>query len=123
MIEDDPDVPPFGIRIENAGPGPARIKSVNWFVDRKPVGDVEKAVDIEKLVNVNFVEFDENDTLGVGAKEQLLEFSHKTRGSHDDKDLDKFIDILDSHLAVEVEFCPVLGSECSKKCSTKGWCE
>jgi hypothetical protein len=40
---DDPDSPPVGIAISNAGPGPAIIKSVTFYVDRKSVRDAEEA--------------------------------------------------------------------------------
>jgi hypothetical protein len=39
----DPDTPPVGISITNSGPGPALIKSVTFFVDRKPVQDANEA--------------------------------------------------------------------------------
>jgi hypothetical protein len=35
--EDDPDTPPVGIGVRDAGPGPALIKSVVFYVDHKPV--------------------------------------------------------------------------------------
>src|SRR5215467_4583340 len=42
-VETDPDEPPVGIAISNAGPGPATIKSVIFYVDRKSVQDAEEA--------------------------------------------------------------------------------
>ena len=42
-IGSDPDSPPVGIAISNAGPGPATIKSVMFYVDRKSVRDAEEA--------------------------------------------------------------------------------
>jgi hypothetical protein len=36
-IEDDSDEPMVGIAIMNAGPGPASIKAITFYVDRKPV--------------------------------------------------------------------------------------
>ena len=41
-IEDDPDEPPVGIAVKNAGPGPATMKSVTFFVDKKVVKDTDK---------------------------------------------------------------------------------
>jgi hypothetical protein len=67
--EDDIDEGAVGISIDNAGPGPAKIKSVTYFIDKKPVGDVEKATDFANLDDVHFLELDEGDTLGVGAKD------------------------------------------------------
>jgi hypothetical protein len=40
--EDDSDQPIVGIAIMNAGPGPALIKSVSFYVDRKPVADADE---------------------------------------------------------------------------------
>jgi hypothetical protein len=121
--EDDIDEGAVGISIDNAGPGPAKIKSVTYFIDKKPVGDVEKATDFTNVDDVHFLELDEGDTLGVGAKDWLLKYSKKPHGKKDQQQLDDFLDVLDHHLAVQVEFCPVLNGECGKKCSTKGWCE
>lgn len=38
----DPDTPPVGIEITNAGPGPAIVRSVTFYVDRKSVRDAEE---------------------------------------------------------------------------------
>jgi hypothetical protein len=122
MVAEDADDLPVGISIENAGPGPARIKSITWFVDRKPFDDVNKAMDLESMVDVHSLEIDEGDTLGVGETDWLLKYSKKPHGREEEEEINNFIDRID-HTAVEVEFCPVLGNECGKKCSTKGWCE
>lgn len=121
--EDDPDDPPVGIKIENGGPGPAIIKSVIYYVDRKPVGDVTKMVEVEKLNGdeTQYFSFDEGDTLAVGGAHWLI--SHRKRGKEDQAELNRFIDCIDNHVAIEVEFCPALDGQCYKKCSTKGWCE
>jgi inorganic pyrophosphatase/exopolyphosphatase len=123
MTADDGDDLPVGIVIQNAGPGPARIKSVTYFVDKKPVGDVDKATDFENMDYIHFIQLEDGDTLAVGEKIWLLKYSKTQRGKQDDKELDQFLDIIDHHLAVGVEFCPVLGGDCGRKCSTKGWCE
>jgi hypothetical protein len=41
-IEDDSDEPMVGIVITNAGPGPAGIKAITFYVDRKPVADADE---------------------------------------------------------------------------------
>jgi hypothetical protein len=69
--ESDPDKPPVGIAINNAGPGPALINSVNFYVDRKPVQDADEAG--RTYAKLSASEFDAeiiepNDTLGVGEK-------------------------------------------------------
>jgi hypothetical protein len=42
-VDFDPDGLPVEIAVTNAGPGPAIIKSVVFYVDRKPVTDAEDA--------------------------------------------------------------------------------
>jgi hypothetical protein len=125
MNQNDSDELPVGISIENAGPGPAQIKSISYFVDKKPVGDVDKAIEQTGLEEIQFLELEEGDTLAVGGKEQwLLKMSKKPHGKEEQKELDHFIDVISHHLAIEVEFCPVVsGGNCGKKCSTKGWCQ
>jgi len=39
---DDPDDLPVGIDIQNSGPGPAVIKSIIYYDDKKLVGDIDK---------------------------------------------------------------------------------
>jgi hypothetical protein len=121
--QNDADEPPVGITIQNAGPEPAIIKSVTYFVDKKPVGDLEKLVDFASLQTFQGYEFDEGDTLAVGEHHWLVSIRDKPRGKSDEKVFDNFIDLIDHHLAVKVEFCPALPGECSTKCSTKDWCK
>lgn len=123
MNDDDPDELPVGISIDNAGPGPATIKSIEFYVDKKPVGPAEKAVDFLNLGNVHYLELDEGDTLAVGAREWLLRYDRKPRNKEDQKDLNDFLEVLNHRVAVQVEFCPVMNGECGKKCSTPHWCE
>jgi len=123
MSEDDPDELPNGIGVENAGPGPAIIKSVTYFVDKKPVGDVNKAVDFANLEDVHVLDLEDGETLAVGKTEWLMKYTKKPRGKQDQAAQDKFLDLIDHHLAVEVRFCPVLSDDCGKKCSTKDWCD
>jgi hypothetical protein len=120
--EDDPDDPPIGIAISNSGPGPAVMKSVTFFVDRKPAKDAEEAaqrgsLDIDGL---NAFEFDEGDTLAVGEKEWL--FRYRKANKPGDAQAVRYADFVGGHLGVEAEFCSVLG-DCWIKCSTRGRCE
>jgi hypothetical protein len=119
--EDSIDKPPIGVAIENSGPGPAIIKSITYYVDRKLVKDVSEAVQYGKLdgKQTSYFDFDEDDTLGANHKEWL--FWHQRHGKEDQKELDKFVEFIDEHLGVQVRYCSVLG-ECWTKCSTKGRC-
>jgi len=119
--EDSAESPPVGVAIMNGGPGPAIIKSITYYVDRKPVKDESEAIQFGKLDSkqTNYFQFDEGDTLAANGKEWLLQ--HQRRGKEDQKELDKFSDFIDQNLGIEVRFCSILG-ECWTKCSTKGRC-
>jgi hypothetical protein len=119
---DDPDDPPIGISIANAGPGPAVIKSISYYVDRKPVKGPEEAAQSGKLDvdQLGAFEFDEGDTLAVGEKEWLFRY-RKTTKPHETA-AHRYADFVGAHLAIEAEFCSVLG-DCWIKCSMRGRCE
>jgi len=125
--EYDPDELPAGIKIDDAGPGPAVIQSVTYYVDKKAIGD-----DPDKLVafvnlsdsdNISVMKLEKGDTLAVGENEWLFSYKPKAKGKQEQKYEDRFMDLLDRHIAVEVQFCSVLGTHCDKKCSTDGWCD
>lgn len=40
---------PVGIAIDNSGPAPTRIKSITYYVDRKPVRDISEAIEYGKF--------------------------------------------------------------------------
>jgi hypothetical protein len=120
--EDDPDDLPVGIAITNSGPGPAVIKSITYFVDRKPVKGPEEAAQSGKLDvdELSAFEFDEGDTLAVGQKEWL--FRYRKTSKPDERQAQRYSDFVGTHLGIEAEFCSVLG-DCWVKCSTRGRCE
>jgi hypothetical protein len=123
--EDDSDTPPMGIAIINEGPGPAVIKSLTYFVDRKPVqGGYTEALDYGKINSdiVDGFDFDPDDTMAVGKEEWLLRYIKPHGKKIKQKDIDDFADFLDFHIAIYVEFCSVMGV-CGNTCSTKGWCK
>jgi hypothetical protein len=127
--EDDPDLPPVGLELSNGGPGPALIKSVRWYVDRKPVRDSAEALEYGKINSdiVAYIEFDPDDTLAVGDKVWLMQYRKphggKKKGSQkDEKDLNDFLDFIDYHVAVKVHYCTVTEDPCWDKCSTKDRC-
>jgi hypothetical protein len=118
---EDEDDPPVGISIENAGPGPALIKSVTWYVNKQPFKDVDKAMKLDDFPNVHSLELEQGDTLGVGETDWLVRYVKKPHGTAEENELDNYIDELDK-TAVKVEFCPVTGADCGEKCSTAGLC-
>jgi hypothetical protein len=122
--EYDPAVMPMGLAIINEGPGPAVVKSLTYYVDRKPVKDYEEALQYGKINDdiVDYFELEPDDTLAVGEKDWLLKYIKPHGKKIKQKDVEDFADFLDQHVAVHVEFCSVMGV-CSERCSTKGRCE
>ena len=120
--EDDPDDPPVGIAIANSGPGPAIIRSISYYVDRKQVKGPEEAAQTAKLDvdRLSTFEFDEGDTLAVGEKEWL--FRYRKTSKPDEAQAQRFAEFVGKRLGIEAEFCSVLG-DCWIKCSTRGRCE
>jgi hypothetical protein len=124
--EYDPDEPPVGIAIINAGPGPALIKSVTFYVDRKSVRDAEEAgLNYAHLTEdeLGYNELEPDDTLSVGEKLWLIKYRKPPRGKINPKTLDRFSDFIDQNLAIEVTYCSTVREDlCWTKCSTKGRC-
>ena len=107
-----------GIQILNAGPGVALIRKITYFVDGKEVGDYSKGAaksgTDESLVE--FFDFDDGDSMAVNESRWIL-----FRDSTNKKDLEKFSDFVDDHLAAQVTYCSIFG-RCWVKCSTTGMC-
>ena len=126
-VESDPDEPQVGIAISNAGPGPATIKSVIFYVDRKSVQDAEEAgTTYGKLSKseLEYYELETGDTLAVGEKVWLISYRKPKGGKINQKNREKFADFIDQNLAILVTFCSVIrGEVCWPKCSTKDRCE
>jgi len=120
-VEDEPSAPPMGIAIENGGPGPATIKSISIYVDRKPVKDWKEATDIAKI-NANHTmhfDFDLDDTLAVNEKDWLIQLKHSANVNPNESN--EFANFIDDRVGIEVFYCSKLG-ECGSKCSTNGRC-
>lgn len=123
-IGDDPDSPPVGIEVENAGPGPAIVKSVKFYVDRKPVQDAEDAgKTYAKLTTaeLGYTDLEPDDALAVNEKQWLIEFRTPRSGRDVRKDMERFADFIDQNLAVEITFCSIRG-DCWTRCSAKDRC-
>jgi hypothetical protein len=73
-----------------------------------------------KLVDVGTYEFGDNDkTLAAGGSEWLLSKRTKVKN----KELERFNDFLDQHVAVETLVCSIITGKCETKCSQEGWCK
>jgi hypothetical protein len=117
--EDDPEEAPFGLTVENDGAGPAIIKTVTYYVDKKPVasGDPDDVIKVAKLNSneTNYQEIEPNDAVGVGQHISL--FFRGTRYKADGTEADRFADFLDDHLEVKIEYQSLSG-ESFIKCAT-----
>ena len=121
-IAADPDDLPVGISLSNAGPGPAVVRSVTYYVDNKAVGGVDDLVRLKKLENIQYYDLEDGDTMAVGSPKWLLEYVARAHVKKTETEVGEFVDLL-GHLGVEVQFCPVLHGKCSTKCSVKGRCK
>ena len=116
--EDDPKEKLVGLGIVNDGAGPAVVKTVTYYVDRRPVRGVDEALAFGKLNAdlLDTIELERDDSLGVGATVWLI-----SRPNRDKRELDRFIEFLDQHVAVQIEYCSLDG-QCASKCSSMGAC-
>jgi hypothetical protein len=125
-IEDDSDEPVVGIAIINAGPGPAAIKAITFYVDRKPVADAdEMGRTYAKLpaAELDYQIMEPGDTLAVGEKIWLISYRKPRGGKVNQATKTAFGDFLDKSAAIEIKFCSVIReTECWTKCSDKGRC-
>lgn len=96
QIGNDPDEMPVGIAIRNAGPGPADIRSVVFYVDRKSVTDAEEAGNTYGKLSdseLDYDQFDPDDTLAVGETAWLIQYRKPRGGKINQKNLEKFADL------------------------------
>ena len=119
----DTDEPPVGLQIDNDGPGGHPIKSLTYYVDKKPVDDIERAMDFGNLDSslLQFYDIGSGEPLAPNEKQYLVKFS-KPQDKRNQKELDRFTDFIDKHLAVEVEYCSLSG-DCKTYCSENDWCK
>ena len=124
--EYDSDEPEVGIAIRNAGPGPAAIKAITFYVDRKPVADAdEMGRTYAKLpaAELDYQIMEPGDTIAVGEKIWLISYRKPRGGKVNQANKGAFGDFLDKNAAIEIEFCSVIReTECWTKCSDKGRC-
>jgi hypothetical protein len=108
-----------GLQIENDSSVSARLKKITYYVDGKPFDDIEDVIDYGKLGDVGYFEFNDDDTLAAGGQQWLLSRSTKTRT----KDLDRFNEFVEDHIAVKVEVCSDVTQKCETQCSDEGKCK
>jgi hypothetical protein len=124
FVASDPDDQPVGIAIENAGPGLAIVKSIIFYVDRKPVANADEVWKSYAKLTESELEYtvvDPDDALAVGKETWLIQFRRQRAGKPATKDIERFADFIDQNLAIEVRFCSIKG-DCWTKCSDAGRC-
>lgn len=101
-----------GIAVLNSGPAPARVDAIRFYVDGRLVQDADAAAEAANLDPDSLTSIDlKGGTIGVGETVQL--FSRTTKNK---KDLQKFLNFADDHLAIFIRSCS-LANECAEKCS------
>src|SRR5579862_5920802 len=95
-----------GIGIRNVGPGVARISSVKYFVDRKPVDDPNAVLGEGKLDSNrdSGVTLDRGDSMAAGETDWLIDYRAGRRA-----DEDRAVDFVENHLQIAIEYCSAAG--------------
>jgi hypothetical protein len=124
----EPEDVPTGIEVSNAGPGPAVVKAITFYVDKKSFGaDVDKALEylnLDSADNVETMTLDKGDTIGVGEHQWLIVDKTMPDGKAQEADYKRFTEAVDKRIAVKVEYCSTNGNQCSVKCSQDdSWCD
>jgi hypothetical protein len=118
VLENDPADAWVGLAIKNNGPAPAIINSITFYVNRKPVADIDEAAEQGRLTpdSIRSAGLEEGDSLGVGRTEWLF-----ARSTKNNAELGRFVDFISEHLSAHVIYCSING-ECWEKCSSRGRC-
>jgi hypothetical protein len=103
----------LGIAVTNAGPGVATIRAVAYFVDRKPIKEMNEALTAAHLdPDVDYgVDFLPGDPIAAGATTWLLDYRSKKRDERD-----RASEFIENHLTVAVQYCSADG-RCKTVCS------
>lgn len=118
-IDTDPTERRLGISIRNAGSGIAIVRSVSYYVDRKPIGDINAALEKAQLVpdHESGIDMESGDPLAAGEVVWVLDY----RPKHNDEK-QRVTDFIEKHFTVGVEYCAANG-QCTRTCSTLNWCQ
>jgi hypothetical protein len=119
-LENDKNSPVIGWRISNGGPGPARIQSLDYFVDKVRVKDFYDAVN-KSGINSDLIDgtlFQQNEYFAVGRSEWVFSLEPKKLKS---EVVDRFNDFADAHLGIAVRYCSI-ANECQTTCSWPETC-
>lgn len=120
-VEEDPKEPPLGIVIANDGMGPAIIKSLTYYVDKKQIGNWEDVEKYSKIDENKIIYYDLEEDYSMAANSKFWLIKYKKGGKENSDEIDRFVDFLDQHIAVKTTYCSA-HNDCWTKCSTKNHC-
>jgi hypothetical protein len=114
-IDTDPSQRRLGISVRNIGPGVARIHSVALYLDGKPIGSVDDALNQSKLdADRNHgISIDVDDVMAAQEIIPVIDYRPRDKGERD-----RASDLFENHLGVAVNYCAMNG-RCDVGCSTK----
>jgi len=117
--DDDSGSPTLGVALHNSGPGVAMIKTMRYYVDRKPVSDWPAALKANGFdPDADYgTTFDPGDSLGVG--EQVFFIRYRTK---DPQVAARFADFIDYRVGILLNYCTVGGTDCRTRCSVQTLC-
>jgi hypothetical protein len=108
-IDTEPGRNKLGVFVRNAGPGVAHIKTVKYYVDGKPITDINDAIDAAKLDSNRLDEIDiSDDAMSPGQKQQILSFNARK------SEQERAADFFENRLNVAVDYCSA-GRGCLKR--------
>jgi hypothetical protein len=108
-----------GMAIRNIGPGVARLRSVTYYVDRKPADDPDEVLDEAKLdSNRDWgVDMDRGDSMAPGELDWLVDYHAEKK-----EDEDLAVDFVEKHLKIAVDYSTGAGVD-KRVCSDVGGCK
>jgi hypothetical protein len=119
-FENDKESSVVGWSVLNSGPGPAKIQSLDYFVNNVRAKDFYDAV-IMSGINSDLIGgmlYQEGDNLLVGKTDWIYSLKPKKQK---DQIVDRFIDFAGDHLGLSIRYCSIAG-ECETVCSWQGTC-
>lgn len=81
FVQDNENERGLGISVKNNGPGVARVDTIECYVDRKPISQIEEALAASnvKPSALHTVEWENGDSLAVGETVWLFRFEFRTK--------------------------------------------
>lgn len=115
-IDTDPADDKLGIGVRNVGPGVAKIRSVQYFVDGKRVKAIDDVIDganlsADRLHPIELID----EPMGPGEIIWIVRYNARKA------ELDRATEFFENHLNAAVDYC-TLGGKCVTVCSETDGC-